>query len=270
MYEKDQKAEKMPDLVISRGEGRCVTLTLNQPEKRNPISTAMRAALVGALETVRKDSSIRSVILTGAGTTFCSGMDLDSLSAACSASYEDNLADSKSIRDFFEYFLSYPKPVIAAVNGPALAGGAGLALVCDSTILAARASFTFSEVKLGFVPAIVSIYLQLSIGLKRTRELLLSARTVAAEEAERLGLANAVVGNDTLMEECARRASLFEQNGPEALAATKRLLASQIKHNYMTDMGLSVELNAKARHTSECKEGVSAFLGKRRPDWVYN
>lgn len=260
----------MPGLVISHLDGRSAQLTLNQPEKRNPISPAMRAALIGALETLRKDSAVRSVIITGAGTTFCSGMDLDALAATCDAPYEDNLADSKSIRDFYDYFLTFPKPIIAAVNGPAVAGGAGLALVCDVTLMAQRASFCFSEVRLGFVPAIVGVYLQLSIGFKLARELMLSARIVSADEAVRAGLANVVVANDSLMEESARWASLLEQNGPEAMASTKRLLAAQLKHNCCNDMNLSVELNASARQSSECREGVNAFLAKKKPQWVYS
>ncbi|HLX62384.1 MAG TPA: enoyl-CoA hydratase/isomerase family protein [Planctomycetota bacterium] len=258
----------MPDLVISQLEGRSALLTLNLPEKRNPISPAMRAAVIGELETLRKDSAVRSVVITGSGTTFCSGMDLDALAATCSASLEDNLADSKSIRDFYDYFLSYPKPVIAAVNGPAVAGGAGLALVCDATIMAQRASFCFSEVRIGFVPAIVGVYLQLSIGFKMARELMLSARVVSADEAGRVGLASSVVANDTLMQESARWASLFEQNGPDAMASTKRLMAAQLKHNCSNDMALAVELNARARQSSECSEGVGAFLSKRKPKWL--
>ncbi len=257
----------MPDLVISHLAGRGATVTLNQPGKRNPISPAMRAALVGALETLRKNDAVRSVTLTGAGSAFCSGMDLADL-AAGGNSYEDDLADSKSIRDFYDYILSYPKPTIAAVNGPAVAGGAGLALVCDATILSEKASFCFSEVRLGFVPAIVGVHLQLSIGIKRARDLMLSARTVLPLEALQMGLCGAVVAPDQLNAECARRAGQFDKNGPEAMAATKKLMAAQLKHNCLHDMNLAVELNSRARQSSECKEGVGSFLSKREASWV--
>ena len=264
----------MSDLVLSHQDGRSVTLTLNLPRKRNPISAEMRAALINALEAVRCDATVRSVILTGSGDAFCSGLDLDSLAAMANAEDSEavraaNLADSQSIRDFFDYLLSYPKPLIAAVNGPAVAGGAGVALVCDSTIFSENATICFSEVRLGFVPAIVSVYLQLSIGIKIAKELLLSARIVSAQESLYLGLANAVVSAGTLMEESRARAGQFEKNGPAAMAATKKLSADQFKHKTMYDMDLAVELNSRIRTTSECREGIEAFLSKKRPSWAY-
>ena len=265
----------MSDLVLSHQDGRSVTLTLNLPQKRNPISAEMRAALIASLEFIRQDGSIRSVILTGAGDAFCSGLDLESLAEMANAADSDavreaNLADSRSIRDFFNYLLCYPKPLIAAVNGPAVAGGAGLALVCDCTIFSEHATICLSEVRLGFVPAIVSVYLQLSIGVKRAKELMLSARTVSAQESLSLGLANAVVSASTLMEETRVRAAQFEKNGPTAMAATKKLSADQFKHKTMYDMDLAVDLNSRIRTTSECREGIEAFLRKKKPTWAYS
>lgn len=262
----------MCDLVLSHQDGMSATLTLNQPAKRNPISSAMRAALIGALELLRQDKSIRSVILTGAGNTFCSGLDLETLNfpaenADSESISAENLADSQSIRDFYDYLMRYPKPLIAAVNGPAVAGGAGVALVCDLTILSEIASFCFSEVRLGFVPAIVGVYLQSSIGIKKAKELMLSARTVSARESLSLGLADQVVANGQLLAECKERAAKLTKNGPEALSATKLLLAQQFCHNTQHAMDLAVELNSRTRSSSECKEGVRAFLGHDVPRW---
>lgn len=256
----------MSELVISHQNGMSATLTLNQPAKRNPISPAMRAALIGSLELLRKDEKIRSVILTGAGDAFCSGLDLETFAGE---SYEEDLADSKSIRDFYDYLLGYPKPLIAAVNGPAVAGGAGVALVCDVTILSDKASFCFSEVRLGFVPAIVGVYLQLSIGVKKARELMLSARSVSAHESLAIGVVDGVVSPEMLASECQRWAAQFAKNSPEAMASTKRLLAEQLRHKTLFDMNLAVEMNAKARQTSECKAGVKSFLCKEKPPWTY-
>ncbi len=262
----------MSDLVLSHLAGSSAILTLNQPLKRNPISPAMRAALIGALELLRKNVSVRSVILTGSGTVFCSGLDLEALTfpkqtADFEAFGDDNLADSKSIRDFYDYLSSFPKPLIAAVNGPAIAGGAGVLLVCDSTVLSEKASICFSEVKLGFVPAIVGVYLQSSIGIKKARELMLSARTVSAQESLSLGIADSVVPIGLLMEECQNRAAQFEKNGPEAMAATKLLMAAQFKNKTIHDMELAVELNSRTRISSECQEGIGAFLRKKTPAW---
>ncbi len=255
----------MSDLVISHLGGMSATLTLNQPAKRNPISPAMRAALIGSLELLRKNDAIRSVILTGAGDVFCSGLDLETFAGE---SYEDDLADSKSIRDFYDYLIGYPKPLIAAVNGPAVAGGAGVALVCDVTILSDKASICFSEVRLGFVPAIVGVYLQLSIGVKKARELMLSARSVSAHESLSIGIGHGVVPVEKLMDECGRWAAQFAKNSPEAMASTKRLLAEQFRLKVFDDMNLAVELNARARQSSECMAGVLSFLRKEKPPWT--
>ena len=248
----------------------CGICTLNRPEKRNPISAEMRVALHSKLQELLADQDIRSVIITGAGSAFCSGLDLDGLSAQSRLSPDEHAADSKSIADFLEFVRTYPLPTIAAVNGPAVAGGCGLALLCDVTLAVPEAFFSFSEVKIGFVPALVGVYLERIIGAKSARELLLTGRRVSAEEAAKLGMINAIVPASELPERAQALAETLAQNGPEALTLTKALLTRTAGADLAEALKLAVEVNAKARISAECREGVAAFLGKRSPAWANN
>src|SRR2546422_200494 len=158
-------------------------ITLNRPEKRNAISTEMIEELLAALEEAEA-SPARVVILTGAGKAFCSGMDLDALAALAQQSPEQNLEDSKRMARMFRRLWSYSKPLIAAVNGPAIAGGCGIATLCDFTLAVPEAKFGYTEVRIGFIPAIVSVFLIRQIGEKRARDLLLTGRIFDAERSE--------------------------------------------------------------------------------------
>jgi methylglutaconyl-CoA hydratase len=257
----------MADIVALESRGHFALCTLNLPEKRNPISPAMRAALRTSMEQLLADEQIRSVIITGAGSAFCSGMDLQALSEQSSLSPEHHAADSQSIADFFEFIRTYPKPTIAAVNGPAVAGGCGLALLCDFALASEEAFFSFSEVKIGFVPALVGVYLERMIGAKAARDLLLTGRRVSAEEALRLGLITAVAPASMLLEQTAELAGVLAQNGPAALRATRELLTRASSLPLQNALKLAIEVNAAARITPECREGVAAFLAKRAPSW---
>jgi len=214
----------MADFVNVLQAGNHAVCTLSQPHKRNPLSAAMRHALIAALEPLQRDPAIRSVIITGEGSAFCSGLDLDGMTAQQQLSAQEHLADSSSIRDFFEYIYQYPKPLIAAVNGPAVAGGFGLALVCDFMLIAQEAFLSFSEVKIGFVPAIVSVYLRGMVPEKLARDLLLTGRKLSAAEAESIGLAMDAVPASELMFKAAALADNLCLNSPMAVASTKKLL----------------------------------------------
>src|SRR3989442_1929653 len=173
-------------------EGDIAAITLNRPEKRNAISTEMIEELLAALEEAEA-SPARVVILTGAGKAFCSGMDLDALAALAQQSPEQNLEDSKRMARMFRRLWSYSKPLIAAVNGPAIAGGCGIATLCDFTLAVPEAKFGYTEVKIGFLPAIVSVFLSRQIGEKKTRDLLLTGRVIEAAEAKGMGLVNEIL-----------------------------------------------------------------------------
>src|SRR5215469_5580483 len=192
-------------------EGKIATITLNRPDKRNAISFELIDDLLRALEEVANSDAV-VLILTGAGKAFCSGMDLDNLKALLGRTPEQNLQDSETMVRLFRSLYEFPKVTIAAVNGPAIAGGTGLALLCDFTLAIPDAKFGYTEVRIGFVPAIVSTFLLRQVGEKQARDLLLTGRLFDAEEAMRLGLLNEIVS-------------------PEALMKRSRDLAAQIMEN---------------------------------------
>src|ERR1700758_588791 len=179
-------------------EERVATLTLNRPEKRNAISFELIDDLVRALDEVAKSDAI-VLIVTGAGRAFCSGMDLDNLKTLLGRTPEQNLQDSETMVRLFRSLYEFPKVTIAAVNGAAIAGGTGLALLCDFTLAVPDAKFGYTEVRIGFVPAIVSTFLLRQVGEKHARDLLLTGRLFGAEEAARMGLINEIVPAGTLM-----------------------------------------------------------------------
>src|SRR5438093_2913325 len=180
-------------------DDRLATLTLNRPEKRNAISFELIDDLQRALDEVVKSSAL-VLILTGAGKAFCSGMDLENLKSLIGRSPEQNLKDSETMVRLFRTLYEFPKVTIAAVNGPAIAGGTGLAVLCDFTLAVPEAKFGYTEVKIGFLPAIVSVFLTRQIGEKRSRELLLTGRIIEAEEAKTFGLVSESVTAERLME----------------------------------------------------------------------
>src|SRR5690242_14502838 len=179
--------------------GNLATITLNRPEKRNAISTQMMAELQTALDEIEKTHA-RVGIITGAGKAFCAGMDLEMLAAIAKQSPAENQEDSRRIAKLFRRIWSYPRPLIGAINGAAYAGGCGIATLCDFTIAVPEAKFGYTEVKIGFLPAIVSVFLTRQIGDKRARDLLLTGRLIEAQEAKEMGLVNEIVAPEKLME----------------------------------------------------------------------
>jgi methylglutaconyl-CoA hydratase len=175
------------------------TITLNRPEKRNAITTQMIADLQSALDAIEKTNT-RVVIITGAGKAFCAGIDLELLQAIAQQTPAENQDDSRRIAKMFRKIWSYSRPMIAAVNGHALAGGCGIATLCDFTLSVPEAKFGYTEVKIGFLPAIVSVFLSRQIGEKRCRDLLLTGRLVEASEAKELGLVNEIVSSERLVD----------------------------------------------------------------------
>lgn len=258
----------MSDLVTVQAMNHSALCTLNLPSKRNPISAEMRASLIAELDALSRNETIRSVIITGAGSAFCSGLDLDGLAEQAHKTPAEHRDDSQSIANFFEYIAHYPKPTIAAVNGPAVAGGCGLALLCDFTIMRAEAYFSFSEVKIGFVPALVGVYLERMVGPKVSRDLLLTGRKISANEAKALGLITEVVDSGKLHERANEISALLAQNSPVAIRQTKELLTRSQALTLPQSIALAVDVNATARTTSECVEGVNSFLEKRSPKWA--
>lgn len=252
--------------ILVADEGDVRTVTLNRPERRNAMTPEMQLELVAAMEEAAV-GNCRVVVLRGAGDAFCSGLDLAALQGMSDKSAADHRADAERIARLFRTIYELPKPTIAAVHGAAIAGGTGLATICDFTLAVPAAKFGYSEARIGFVPAIVSAFLALQIGDKRTRDLLLSARLFDAAEAHRLGLVNEVVAPGALSERVGALAQALVANSPESLAATKRLLAEQNKAWLDAAIAQAMDANARARETADFREGLAAFLEKRKPVW---
>lgn len=242
------------------------TIALNRPERRNAITPEMREELIAAMNDAATSSS-RVIVFRGAGETFCAGLDLSALQGMNNKSAADHRADAQRIAILLRTLYELPKPTIAAVHGAAIAGGTGLATICDFTLAVPSAKFGYTEARIGFVPAIVSAFLALQIGDKRSRDLLLTGRLFDANEAYRLGLVSEVVDADALDARVFALAQVLAGNSPQSLAATKRLLAAQNKLWLDAAITQALDANAKARETADFKEGIASFLEKRKPVW---
>jgi methylglutaconyl-CoA hydratase len=242
------------------------TITLNRPERRNAMTREMQTELTSALEKTAA-GEYRVLILTGAGEAFCSGLDLSELQGMQNKTAADHRDDAERIARLFVTLNELPIPTIAAVHGPAIAGGTGLAMTCDFTLATPESKFGFTEVRIGFVPALVSAYLSLQLGEKRCRDLLLTGRLFDAAEAHRIGLVNEVVPHGELMARVQTLAETLLGNSPESLSATKRLLAAQNRAWLDAAISAALEANSASRETADFREGVAAFLGKRKPNW---
>jgi len=247
-------------------DSRIATITLNRPDKRNAISYELIEDLSAALKEV-VNSSARVLILTGAGKAFCSGMDLDNLKALVGRSSEQNVEDSETMARLFRSLYDFPRPTIAAVNGAAIAGGCGLATLCDFTLAVPEAKFGYTEVRIGFVPAIVSTFLLRQVGEKHARDLLLTGRIIAADEAYRIGLVNEIVSAEELIERARELASQLMENSPVSLVSTKGLLSEHARIELDAQIQSAVRENAAIRATADFREGISSFLEKRKPRW---
>jgi methylglutaconyl-CoA hydratase len=248
-------------------EGAVATITLNRPDKRNAISFELIDDLLQALDEVSK-SEATVLILTGAGKAFCSGMDLENLKSLLGRTPEQNLSDSRAMVQLFRALYEFPKVTIAAVNGPAIAGGTGLALLCDFTLAVPEAKFGYTEVRIGFVPAIVSTFLLRQVGEKQARDLLLTGRTFGSEEARRMGLINEIVPLESLLARAQELAAILMANSSASLRATKQLLTDHARAELDSQIDSAVRENAAIRSTADFREGITAFLEKRKPVWT--
>jgi methylglutaconyl-CoA hydratase len=242
-------------------------ITLNRPEKRNALTRGLITALGEAFQRARDDNDARCVIVTGAGPAFCAGMDLAELRQAVAPGHDDNAVwkDALLLAGVYDAIYTFPKPTIAAVNGPAVAGGAGLVTVCDLAMALPDARFGYPEVRRGLVAAMVMPHLLRHVGERTARFLLLSGELIDAAEACRTGLINRVVPATELLKAANAWACSLAAGGPEALAATKGLL-----HRF-SRQALSVEEAAQAsaapRLGEECRQGLEAFFAKKPPPW---
>lgn len=252
--------------IKAEADGALALITLNRSEKRNAISATMIAELLDALKNVESGSE-RVAVITGAGKAFCAGMDLDALKSLATQSAEQNLGDARRTARFFRRLWSFPKPLIAAVNGAALAGGCGIATLCDFTIAVPEAKFGYTEVRVGFIPALVSMFLERQVGEKLARDLFLTGRILDAAEAKVIGLVTKIVPAEQLLATARELAATLIANSPGSVLATKRLLVRASEAEIDRRIELAVAESVAIRSTPDFREGLAAFLEKREPRW---
>ena len=256
----------MYSTIVVENHAAVRTITLNRPERRNAMTPKMQMELIAALEDTA-DSDCQVLVLTGAGNAFCSGLDLSALKSMNDKTAAEYRSDAKRIARLFVTLYESRIPTIAAVHGPAIAGGAGLAPSCDFTLATSVSKFGFTEVRIGFIPALVSVFLALQIGGKHCRDLLLTGRIIDAEEAYRIGLVNEVVAPEELAQCVQALVDTLIANSPQSIKATKRLIAAQSKEWLETAIQQALEANVRSRDTADLREGIAAFLSKRKPVW---
>jgi methylglutaconyl-CoA hydratase len=256
-----------PTLTFQCDAEGIATIALTVPEKRNAISAQMITDLLGALDQA-DEGPARVVIITGSGKAFCAGMDLDELQHLARQTQQKNLEDARRVTKLLYRLHSFPKPIIAAVNGSAIAGGCGIATLADFALAVPEAKFGYTEVRLGFIPAIVAVFLRRKLGDKHVRDLLLTGRIIDATEALRMGLITEIVPMETLMTRAREIAAMLLAASPTAIAQTKKLLLNFDKVAIRAELEVAMEANADIRATPDFREGVSAFLEKRAPKWT--
>lgn len=245
------------------------TIILDRPEKRNALTRSLIVELRQAFEDLHQEKKVRAVILTGAGTVFCAGMDLDEMreTAQQPRPHEQWREDAIAYQDLLEQMLRFPKPIIAAVNGPAVAGGAGLLLACDLVVAAHEAKFGLPEPLRGIVAGLVSPLLVFRIGGGHAARLLLSSRTIDSAEAYRIGLFHELIDSDRLWARAVELAAECARGAPQALQLTKRMLNETIGETLFHLLTSGAAVSATARTTEAAAEGLQAFLEKRDPSW---
>lgn len=251
----------MSELLITT-DGAIRYLTLNRPEKRNALNDALVNALKTALNDAGEDESLRAIVINGVGKDFCSGADLSALQKIAQSNYEENLEDARNLAELFEIIRKLPIPVIAAVHGRALAGGCGLATGCDLVIATRTARFGYPEVKIGFVPAIVTAILRRNVSEKRAFELITQGKEFSAEAALNFGLVNQLFDEETFEADVRDYVSVYENVSRSAVVLTKRLLYDMDGLNFRDALEAGAEVNAEARMTDDCQKGIARFLNK--------
>lgn len=243
-------------------------ITLNRPEKRNALNEDLIRSLGSAFDNAAIDNSVKVIVLKANGDAFCSGADLAYIQQMQDFSFDDNLADSMRLKELFLKIYTLNKVVIAQVEGHAIAGGCGLATVCDYVFTIPEAKFGYTEVKIGFIPAIVMVFLIRKIGDQRARQLLLSGNLVNAGEASQLGLITKVSAKETIATDVIDLATkLIKSNSTEAMTTTKRMLAEVQSLSLEEALNYAARMNADARGTDDCKKGIAGFLNKQMPEW---
>ena len=253
-------ADEQP--VLYSVEGAIARITLNRPEKRNALNEAVINGLKDKLRDAANDDQVRVVVISGAGKDFCSGADLAALQQIAQASVAENAEDARSLMELFILIREIPVPVIAAVKGRALAGGAGLASACDLVLASASARFGYPEVKIGFVPAMVMAILRRNVSEKRAFALVTRGAEISAQEAQAFGLVNEVFAEENFDDQLASYVNEFAKLSRSAVSLTKTLLYQMDGLSFPAALQTGADVNVIARLTKDCQERVARFLSK--------
>lgn len=247
---------------------RIATITLNRPDKRNALNAQVVSELKQVFSMAAEDSNAKVVVLAAAGDAFCAGADLAYLQELQKNTYEENLADSNHLKELFLQIYTHPKVVIAKIQGHAIAGGCGLATVCDFSFTVPQAMFGYTEVRIGFIPAIVKVFLLRKIGEGKSKSLLLSGELIDADKAVSLGLINEVIDTENLDEHVLSFAStLVKKNSEQSMTFTKQMIAEVQEMSLEDGLNHAAAQNAKARASEDCQKGIASFLNKEKPSW---
>jgi methylglutaconyl-CoA hydratase len=243
-------------------------ITLNRPDKRNALSSELVADLKEGFALAENDADVKVIVLKANGDTFCAGADLEYLQKLQGFSYDENLKDSTSLKDLFLQIYLCKKVVVAQVQGHALAGGCGLVTVCDFIFAVPEAKFGYTEVKIGFIPAVVLVFLLRKVGELRTRHLLLSGNLILAEDAQGIGLVSSIYPQ-TFIEEEVRKFThnLVNGNSYNSMKLTKEMITNVHSRPLEDALNYAAEMNATARGSEDCKKGIAAFLNKEKLSW---
>lgn len=249
-------------------ENRIGYITLNRPEKRNALNYEVISELKEAFDLAESDDDCKVIVLKANGHVFCAGADLEYMQSLQENTFDDNLNDSTHLAHLFYQIYTLRKVVIAQVQGPAIAGGCGLATVCDIIFACPAATFGYTEVKIGFIPAIVSVFLLRKIGETHTKQLLLSGDLLSAEAAQAMGLLTYVVPTAELDEQVyAFAQKICHQNSLQSMELTKDLIAHIQDMDLQRGLSYAAERNAYARETLDCRRGIASFLNKEKISW---
>jgi methylglutaconyl-CoA hydratase len=261
----------MPEIVLEELRGPILVLALNDPDRANPLSSVMVAGLAKALDRAAADEDVRAVVLTGAGRHFSAGADLEALERIAEAGDEaTSFSETEQLRHLFELLLGHPKLTVSAVHGAAVAGGCGLATACDLVVAEPRARFAYTEVKIGFLAAMVLTFLTRRVAGHVARRMLLDPEMIDGTRAVELGLADELAADGEAVITAVELArAVCAKASPSALAATKALLNETVGLGWQEAMATAVEANVRQRMHPECRRGVRAFLEtKKTPDWL--
>ncbi len=242
-------------------------ITLNRPKKRNALNFNVVAELKEAFTIANNDADCKVIILKAEGDAFCAGADLAYLEQLQKNTYDENLADSNHLKELFLQIYTLPKVVIAAIQGHAIAGGSGLASVCDYAFSVSQAKFGYTEVRIGFIPAIVMVFLIRKVGEHKAKDLLLSGRLITAQKAVDYGIITKVINSNLSQEVNDFAQELIAKNSEQSMALTKQMIANVQNLSLEDGLTLAVEQNAKARATEDCKKGIASFLKKEFINW---